>query len=164
MGRSSQTIVIGAHTCEFQKLPPKTALKILSRLFKIFGGPVSEAIKSVFNSIDISAISFDDKKISTLDTLLDMDSKAIQKYLPAILDNLGNVFSLLGDRIDEDIVIQTFEEMMPSILVNGKPVNWEMEEFQGDTFFLLKVYVKSIGVNFSSFLGGLREQGGELKN
>jgi hypothetical protein len=152
MSRRTEKATIGGFECEIQQLPPKDSIRILTTLIKIFGGPVAGGLKGI-----VKELKLDD--VDGLDGLKTIFDQKIN--YTAIFAQLGDVVELLAERLDEDIVVDTIEKVFPYIFIEGKQCKWEMDEFQGNPVLILKVFAKSLEVNYKDFLAGLLAKRGE---
>lgn len=124
-------------------LPPGQALKIMSRLTKLIGGPAGKAL--------ISGGDFGG--------LMNSD---VSDALPLV----GELIAALSERLDEDMILDTIKELLSTVhIVNGDkqvPVmNMFDVQFTGKTFHLLKLVKSTLEVNYGDFfvgLSGLKEK------
>ena len=134
MAREAERVSIDNFDYKIKPLSTSKSLKVLSRLSKIFGGPIGEALKNG-------------------DGLMDKD---ISDALPII----GTAVHALAERLDEDIVLNTVKDLLEGVtIVNGdkeRPVNNVFEvHFEGNIFSLLKLVKSSLEVNYSDFFAGV---------
>lgn len=129
MARDLQTRTIDGELYEFYQLSPRIAVKILTRLLKVVGSPVGEALGRSTGS----------------ESLLDLELKG---------DVMGNIVKALTERLDEDMVLNTIEELLQPVMCKGIKVGPQFEtHFAGRISHLMKVVWAALEVNYSDFFG-----------
>lgn len=152
MGRDAEnsTREIDGLKVEVFLLPPKQALKVLTRLSKIVGEPLGLAAGALLGG---------QKGAET--EAVPLSAREVQ------VDVLGKAVAALTDRLDEQVVLDTVETLLGSVHVktaddNGtRPVRME-HDFKGKTLTMLKVVAFALEVNFSDFFGASGVSGGLL--
>lgn len=133
--RNREIVTIGESSYEIEKLPPKIAIKILTRLIKLLGEPISKAVKGVSES--------NDPKKSILDTELTQ------------LDFVAEAITALTSNLDENMILQTIELLLGYVYKKNRDGGYvvvQMDiDFQGKTNEMLKVIKSCLEVNFKDF-------------
>ena len=92
----------------------------------------------------------------------------LHTYEELLMTRIGKAFEALSERIDEDIVLDTIDELLSDVsYVSGDQYqnlagSFELH-FQGNIFHLFKVVKKVLEVNYSDFLSGLTGVLGKAK-
>ena len=133
--RNREMVTIGESSYEIEKLPPKIALKILTRLIKLCGEPIAKAIDGVTNSPNPQ------------ETILDSNLKD--------WDFIGDAIKALTQNLDEDMILQTVELLLGYVYKKNQEggyiaVNMDID-FQGKINEMLKVIKSCLEVNFKDF-------------
>ena len=132
--REVVSVTIEGQTYKIKPLATTISLRIMSRLVKLVGGPIGEALKSGNGFMD----------------------KELTDSLPIV----GTVINAITERLDEEIVLNTIKELLSTvIIVNGdkeKPLSAIFEiHFEGRIFHLLKLVKEVLEVNYGDFFEGI---------
>jgi len=121
-------VTIGDSEYMIMVLPPTRAIKLLTKLAKIIGEPMSTLT---------AGKQGEDGQVSGVDML----PKAV---------------SLLMQNLDEQASINLIKEMMTCVTVDNKSVNFE-KQFHGKLGELMKVCKEVLEVNYADFLQEISE-------
>ena len=130
MARQPEKIIVDNETYIVGLMDPKTALRILTRLTKLLGEPLVAFLSNVDPA---------DPKKSILDSQISPDV-------------IANALRGLVGRLDEDMVIETAEQLCTVVLYKGKPVQFDTH-FMGRIGHMVKVIGKVLKVQYSDFFG-----------
>lgn len=129
MGREAHERVIDGDTWTVQQFPATEGLRLMARLAKLLGGPLSAAMGALQGS-------------DLLDAKVDGSL-------------LGKAVAELADRLDEDEVAGLAKRLLKDTRVGGKEVLPQFETlFQGRYLTLFKVLGFVLEVNFQIPLAG----------
>jgi hypothetical protein len=111
---------------EFLMMPPKVALRILTRLIKIAGEPLGIALAFVTTGEGL------DKEV---------DPSVVGKSARALIE-----------RLDEDEVMNTVIQLCDYALMNGKKITFDVD-FTGRMGLMFKVIAGVLEANYADFFG-----------
>ena len=128
--RETETKDIDGDTYEYFQLPPKQAIRTATKLFQIIGGSLTKIVGALGGT--------EGKNVPLLEKNINFDI-------------VGDAIMSLGDRMDDEKVIDIFSTLLDVTYFKGAKVGWEHPNFQGKPFHLLKVVKGAIEVNFADF-------------
>lgn len=133
---------IDGHQYEFSQFGAKKSLKILFRLSKIIGKPLSLLMGSIG----------DDKG----KRLMDRDLK---------MDTIGIAIEALTSNLDSDEAIALIQELtgLDACLCDGKKINFDMH-YEGKLPHLMKVLWAALEVQYGNFFDALKDMPGSGKH
>lgn len=137
MSRQVVRKVIDDREYDFYPMPPKLAVKVLTRLTKIIGRPLAELSGLVKGEND-------------LDKILDN---------PMGMAIAARAASALVNNLEEDQVLVTIEQLLGPVHVKTPetqgtiPIQFDVH-FEGRIGHLLKVVTAALEVNYSDFFAG----------
>jgi len=120
-------------TLTFTQFKPSVAIKMQARFAKIFSGPAGKLLNT-----------FIEMEKSEADSVLDVD-----------LSDFGGAIESLGDRLDEDHVVDTLNLLFKSVLIGNKTLHVDHDIFVGNTGDIFKVAKIALEVNFGDFFAVL---------
>lgn len=151
MGREQQggvTKEVGDLTVEVFMLPPKQAMKVLTRLTKVVGQPLGALASGLMG----------EKPGENAKGLADRDLP------PDIIERALVAFT---DRLEEDMVTETIDIMFSVVHIQSgddvgtRPIRMDTD-FRGKTLLMLKVFAAALEVNFADFFSAGGGSGGLL--
>lgn len=124
---------LDGHQYTIGQWPVQKSLRMFTRLTKLLGEPIAAFVMGAQASPGETK-SFMDKDLSS--------------------DTIAKAVHTLAERLDEELVVRTFEEITSEILCDGKPVVFNVH-FMGRIGHLFKVSIAVLRVQYSDFLDEL---------
>lgn len=124
----------------FKQMHPKKAVKVSIRLAKLVGGPLGKVFTAIKKE---KGVNLENSKVDLAD--------------------VGAAIESLFDRIEENEVVETIENLLQAVTVDKQELDYNTAFFEGEPMLLLKVAKRSAEVNFSDFFQGLSGVTNRLK-
>lgn len=142
--RESETRTINGKTYVFFQFPATKGVKVWLKLVKILGNPLTLLVQNIAKGSSGKGIK-----------------GALEKELGSFLADISleTVVADLLERVDVEDTTGIIMDLMSSVSYEGKPLNEIFDiHFKGSYMSLCKVIAAALEVQYSDFLGELKDQ------
>ena len=152
--------VVDGKLYEFEQFKTTEALKVLARLTKIFGEPLTLALGAFFKDKPESFIGkLDENGLPIKVEEVQAEKKSfLDQDLGDKSDILAKAVRTLIDRLDEDEVVELVKKLASEkVKCDGAPIIFD-DHYVGSPMHLFKVVAAGLEVQYGNFLNAITDQ------